>query len=310
MVDAEIDRALGRSSQAGGESGLTFGHVLEGIGTTHDPPIRLNDILVIRHSFRPSVSDAILRRPEDLTPERVLAETGTQRNSTRSFPADPPRYWVILIADGGPRARLYGTYECFGERVRRRTEDWRYFDLRPSGFLAPLVDRLVIDWSNPRQWKRRGASAAALSVLEIADRDVVPFPGFDRVRLTHHELREMVDDHRYAEWRAALREVQGIYLITDASNGKQYVGKADGGERLLGRWSSYARNGHGGNVSLRELAYTSVGDGRRAKTDHARHFVFSILRVFGPSTSASEVNAAESHYKDALMTRRFGLNKN
>ena len=46
------------------------------------------------------------------------------------------------------------------------------------------------------------------------------------------------------------------------------------------------------------------------KTDHARHFVFSILRVFGPSTSSSEVDAAESHYKRALMTREFGLNRN
>ncbi len=46
------------------------------------------------------------------------------------------------------------------------------------------------------------------------------------------------------------------------------------------------------------------------KTDHARHFVFSLLRVFGPSTPSSEVNSAESHYKAALMTRQFGLNRN
>jgi hypothetical protein len=46
------------------------------------------------------------------------------------------------------------------------------------------------------------------------------------------------------------------------------------------------------------------------KTDHARHFVFSILRVFGPSTSSSEVDAAGSHYKLALMTREFRLNRN
>jgi hypothetical protein len=32
--------------------------------------------------------------------------------------------------------------------------------------------------------------------------------------------------------------------------------------------------------------------------------------VFGPSTSSSEVDAAESHYKKALMTREFGLNRN
>lgn len=169
----------------------------------------------------------------------------------------------------------------------------------------------MVEWSNPRNWHRRAVSAADLPVLEIADRDKVEFPGFDRVLLTHHELGEMVSDHRYADWRAALSEVQGIYLITDSSSGKQYVGKADGAERILGRWAAYARDGHGGNRALRELAFSSdVADVASTKTDHARHFVFSILRVFGPSTSSSEVDAAESHYKKALMTREFGLNRN
>jgi len=74
---------------------------------------------------------------------------------------------------------------------------------------------------------------------------------------------------------------------------------------------SYVRDGHGGNVALRELAFSSLGSGDESKvrTDHARHLVFSILRVFGPSTS-SKVDAAESHYKLALMTREFGLNRN
>lgn len=141
---------------------------------------------------------------------------------------------------------------------------------------------------------------ANLPDLEIADRDKVPFPGFDRVLPTHHELREMISDHRYADWRVALSEVQGIYLITDSSSGKHYVGKADGAERILQRWEAYARDGHGGNLALRELAYASTdGAGVQKKTDHARHFLFSILRVFGPSTSSSEVDAAEFHYKRA-----------
>lgn len=129
------------------------------------------------------------------------------------------------------------------------------------------------------------------------------------MRLTFHELQEMVESPRYADWRAALREVQGIYLITDSTNGKQYVGKADGSERILGRWSTYAKDGHGGNVRLRDLAFESVG-GDVVRTEHARHFVFSILRVFGPSTPAPEVNAAESHFKESLLTREFGLNLN
>lgn len=287
---------------------LTLGHVLAGIGADNDPPIRLEEIHLIRHAFQPGKPEA-LQGPEDLTPERVLDYTRSQSISTRRFPADPARYWVILVADGQRRSRLFATFENHGELLVERTDTNRYFDLHPSSFLAPLVSRLVVDWASPRNWHRRAASAANLPVLEIADRDKVPFPGFDSVLLRYDQLCEMVGDRRYADWWVALSHVQGIYLITDSLNGKQYVGKADGAEALLGRWKAYAHDGHGGNASLQELARDSAAAGG-TPTDHARHFVFSILRVFGPSTSASEVDAAESHYKEALMTRTFGLNRN
>lgn len=291
-------------------SALTLGHVLAGMGADQDPAVRLEDIHIVRHSFRPGDADA-LRGPEDLSEERVLAYTREQDISTRRFPARPPRYWVILVADGQRRSRLWGTFENRGEITAARTDSNRYFDLCPSPFLAALNDRLVVEWDTPRSWHRSADSASArrMPVLEIADRDKVPFPGFDGVLLTYHDLRDMVDDPRYSDWRTALAEVQGIYLITDSSNGKQYVGKADGAERILGRWTTYARDGHGGNVALRELVHDSA-TGKAVKTDHARHFVFSLLRVFGPSTPSSEVNSAESHYKAALMTREFGLNRN
>jgi hypothetical protein len=289
---------------------LTLGHVLAAIGADHHPPIRMEDIHVIRHAFKPDDPEG-LRGPEDLTEERVLAYTRSQDISTVRFPAQPARYWVVLVADGKRRSRLFCVYENLGEVLSERTATHRFWDLRRTAFLASLADRLVVEWTSPRTWHRRGPSAASLPVLEIADRDTIPFPGFDRVLLRFHELLEMTTDHRYTDWRAALSEVQGIYLITDSTTGCQYVGKADGGERILGRWKQYARDGHGGNAALRELAAAATGgrDGT-ARTDHARHFVFSILRVFGPSTSSSEIDAAESHYKNALMTREFGLNRN
>ncbi len=287
---------------------LTLGHVLSGMGADREPAVRSEDVLLIRHAFRPDDATA-LRGPEDLTEARVLAYTREQGLSARQFPTDPPRYWVILVADGKRRSRLWGTFENHGELTSERTQENRFFDLRLSSFLGPLNDRLVVEWASPRNWHRRAVSAADLPVLEIADRDKVPFLGFDRVRLSYHELCDMVDNPRYADWCAALREVQGIYLITDSTNGKQYVGKADGTQRILGRWTTYARDGHGGNVELRSLAYDSAG-GEAIKTDHARHFIFSLLRVFGPSTPSTEVDAAESHYKKALMTREFGLNRN
>lgn len=52
---------------------------------------------------------------------------------------------------------------------------------------------------------------------------MVPFPGFDNVLLRYHKLCEMVGDSCYSDWQVALSEVQGIYLITDSTNGKQYI---------------------------------------------------------------------------------------
>ncbi len=280
---------------------LTLGHVLTALGSEHTPPILLEDIHVIRHAFKPDG----LRGPEDLTSERVLAYTRSQDLLTRRFPAEPGRWWVVLIADGKRRSRLLRVYENRGEVLAERTDVERMFDLVESDFMGSLVDRLVVDWTSPRNWHRTATRARGLPVLEIADRDKVPFPGFDKVFLSMHELKEMVSSPRYADWRSALSQVQGIYLITDSADGRQYVGKADGSERIFGRWAEYSRSGHGGNVELRALVADDAGP-----EGHARHFAFSILRVFGPSTSPSEVDEAESHYKRALMTRTFGLNAN
>jgi hypothetical protein len=230
---------------------LTFGHVLTAIGAEHDPPVTLDDIRVIRHSFNTG-EEAGLRGPEDLTEERIQKYTRCQDNSPRRFPSEPERYWVVLFADGQRRSRLWGTFENHGEVVAERTADLRYFDLRRTEFLEPLANRLVVDWDVPRVWHRRAANAATMPVLEIADRDKEPFPGFDNVLLTFHELGEMVTDHRYVDWQTALSQVQGVYLITDSSNGKQYVGKADGTERILGRWKNYASDGEGGRFTRPE----------------------------------------------------------
>lgn len=191
------------------QQSLTLAHVLAGVGAEHDPPIQLEQIHVIRHSFRAN-DESALRGFEDLTVQKVHAYTREQDVSPRRFPAQPGQVWAIFIADGKNRSRLWGAFENHGELEEERTQDCRYFDLRPSNFLATLKDRLVVDWDNPRSWHRSAQSASArrMQVIEIADRDKVPFPGFDGVLLTFHQLRELVDDSRYSDWRAALAEVQ------------------------------------------------------------------------------------------------------
>lgn len=280
------------SSSAGD---LTLGHLLDAAGI--DPA----EVVVLRHTYT-SADEIALSGPEDITPPRVLAYTRRQSQRNKLGKVPPP-IWLVFVAAGGRHSRLAAVYENRGELEDERCESYRYFDLRETDLLSSLVDRLVIMWSKDTiNWAKRGARASAFPVVEIADREAVPFPGFDKVKLSYAELRTMVADSRYATWRTALSSVQGIYLIADTHTGHLYVGKADGAERILGRWMQYARDGHGGNVALREV----VGE----DADHPQHFRFSLLRVFGPTTPGDEIDAAESHWKEALLSRNHGYNRN
>lgn len=281
---------------AADSSDLNLGHILFAAGVTD-----ANDVLAIRHTYKTLEG---IRTSADATPANLLAYTRHQDLRASKIPQKPAGIWLIFMADGARRSRFACAYENSGEVLGERTVDSRFFDLHESELLASLRNRLVIDWTKDTiNWAKRGASAASFPLVEIADPDAVPFPGFDRLLIPYSELLNVVADSRYNAWQVALGSVQGIYLIADSTNGKLYVGKADGRERILGRWSAYARDGHGGNLALRELAGLDPS--------HARHFVFSILRVFGPSAIATEVDEAEAHYKRSLLSRRpFGMNWN
>lgn len=67
----------------------------------------------------------------------------------------------------------------------------------------------------------------------------------------------------------------------------------------MGRWTSYSRDGHGGNAALRELAEVDL--------THRRHFRFSIRRVFGPNATNAKVDEAAAHCKAALLSRQHGV---
>lgn len=251
--------------------------------------------LVIRHAYVKEHEDTGLPGLHaDSTDDEILAYTARQSASPRTFPAVPSPYWVVFLREGGDRARLWSVLENRDELSNEG--GLRTFDLVVSDHLADLRDRLVIGWRSPRTWRLTGPTAAGYPVMEIADAQPVPFPGFDRLVLDHAQLQAVMREHRYGSWRTALSSVVGVYLITDTRDGRQYVGKADGAESIRQRWTAYATNGHGGNVELRGLDPAS--------------FTFSLLRVFDPATPTRVIDETESHFKSALDTRRHGLNRN
>lgn len=260
-----------------------------------DAGIELASALVIRHAYvREHEDSGLLGIHADSTDSEIIEYTRTQSAITQRFPAVPPRLWIVFIREGGDQARLWSVLENRGEISNDGF--LRTFDVVPTEHMADLRNRLVIGWRSPRTWRMNAVAAATYPVIGIADAEPIPFPGFDRLVLSHPQLQAVMREHRYASWRTGLSSVVGIYLIIDTRDGRQYVGKADGAESLRQRWTSYATNGHGGNVELRGLDPTS--------------FQFSLLRVFDPATPTRDINAAESHFKDALGTRRHGLNRN
>jgi hypothetical protein len=268
---------------------LTLGPILQSAGI--DPA----DAQVIRHAYVKEHEDTGLQGIHaDSSDAEILAYTSQQSTNPRIFPVVPPSIWVVFIREGGDRARLWSVLDNRGEVSNDGA--LRAFDLVVSNRMADLRNRLVIGWRSPRTWRLNGPTAAGYPVAEIADAQTVPFPGFDRLVLDHTQLQAVMREHRFASWRTALSSVVGIYLITDTRDGRQYVGKAVGAESIQQRWSAYAANGHGGNVELRGL--------------DPNGFRFSILRIIDPTMPTQEIDAAESHFKVALDTRRHGLNRN
>ena len=137
-----------------------------------------------------------------------------------------------------------------------------------------------------------------LEVIEIR-REVftTPFPGYDKVNISWLELASVIDTD---SWRTALENQKGVYLITDNSTGKMYVGSAAGKKMLWGRWRSYVKNGHGGNVELKGVPFEHIRE----------HFYFTILEIYKANTDDSIILEREQWWKDVLLTKKFGYNKN
>ena len=128
------------------------------------------------------------------------------------------------------------------------------------------------------------------------------FSGYENVNISFDYLRAIISSQE-STWKTALENVKGVYLIVDKKNGKQYVGSAYGENAFWSRWEEYAKTGHGGNMELKELL-------NEKGSNYAMNFQFSILEIRAATTSDDEIRKRENHWKDILLSRRFGYNKN
>jgi len=158
--------------------------------------------------------------------------------------------------------------------------------------LSEYEGRVVIDWGpGLRSWVQK-ADTQNKKILEIRREFKEPdFPGFRKLCVDINNLDTIPE-----QWKSVLASVNGIYLLTCNRTGKQYVGSAYGDRGIWGRWLEYHLTGNGGNVELCQMKELD--------------FRATVLEVINPSARPEDVVSLENDWKEKLMIRTFGLNRN
>lgn len=165
------------------------------------------------------------------------------------------------------------------------------------------IGRLIIQYKNTAQTMIRKAvsmidDCKIFQILpNVFDDDI--FPGYENVNVSWKDLSRVLTK---SDWQTALENQKGVYLITDISKNKRYVGAAYGKEMILGRWKNYIGTGHGGNVALKDLNPDYIKE----------YFRYSILDIFKSTTNDDVILKREKWWKEVLLTQNeeFGYNKN
>lgn len=272
---------------------LTFNSLLESCGI--DP----RDVRLLRHTPDRYFGRTLYALWSDDNPD-FLTYQGIQHARMRQRLA--ARYWASFLVTPDRSVMFAGLFSvervgCHAEGTldpvtRQEVSGFDHYSQIPVQALEPWIGRVFIDWGDSAiTWVQR-AHAQPKPILEITRifREE-EFPGYTAFIASLSALETLP-----AGWRVALRAARGVYLLTCPRTREQYVGSATGEEGFLGRWTAYARDGHGGNVGLRS----------RDSSDYQ----VSILEVCGSGLSGEDILAREQRWKNKLQSREMGLNRN
>lgn len=183
----------------------------------------------------------------------------------------------------------------------------------PTGNTVVLLDqhhefigRLLVHYPGPGVRGRAFLLEKHFDALKVAQILEKPFEGeafcgYERVEHSFSQLEAIIRQSK-PDWKAALENVKGVYLIVDKSNGKIYIGSAYGDSGIWSRWACYIGTGHGWNDQLTKLI-SAKG------LEYAReNFQFSILEFRSMRTDDRAIIEREQYWKRALLTVRFGYN--
>jgi hypothetical protein len=215
---------------------------------------------------------------------------------------------VSLIQAGSPTRWLFaGLFRVDGYETCAKPKPHLLYNLNRVATAEEWVGRLYL---NSRYKERNSYPLGETLSDDLAVAELLPsrlsigqFPGYKNVNLTKGQL-DVVVRQNVDSWRSALSSVKGVYLITDSATGKLYVGKADGEDGIWGRWAVYSATTHGHNVALKKEF------GIEATRERQHDLRFSLLEIADLHTMKQDIADRENHWKEILMSRLHGYNRN
>lgn len=229
-------------------------------------------------------------------------------NSWRGDKNDFNRQFVFSLAQDRHEPTLWlfgGIWEVTGRRAEPRAHS--YDVVLRDDLMGPFIRRLYIRLHLAGRQRRRNMESclAEMSVASIAQEQFAgaPFPGHDRIDHSLGDLQTIIEQNR-PDWRIPLENMKGVYVIHDQLTGEPYVGSAYGDTGVWQRWSYYAATLHGDNIGLKaHLAV--VGE------DYFRQNMrFALLEFWSMRTKDQHVIDRETYWKEVLLSRSLGHNKN
>lgn len=292
---------------------LTINELLETRGITEK-----NGVKFLRHQFNNDkgiVDFYNLETGQEEELEKFITIEDFYRNRKKTFREyqntqltanfKGVNYIVSFIAESGKRARFIGVYKLEGEPINLgETKDGKsrgYYNFVETEILSDLKERIIIDWVHSRGWHEWMKNQKEIVMIGDPLGDL-PFPGYIDFALTRQEL-ERVFEFEYKEWKNALTVVNGIYLITDNSNGQYYVGSTYNKNGIWGRWECYVKTVHGNTKELTKLI-------KEKGKDYKDNLQYTILEILPLNITANEAVDRENVYKKKFGTRVHGLNSN
>ena len=214
------------------------------------------------------------------------------------------RKYIFALIDFYPESDVW----LFGGIYEVIARDARSYKVRLDKDYEELIGRLKVHFVRPSR-------AKAVKLEKYYNKMVVSeilkecytgeeFCGYEKINHGFRSIEHIIKTNK-PDWKAALENTKGVYLITDKNNGKRYVGSAYGDSGIWSRWACYIGTGHGGNDELIEII-------KEKGIEYARsNFVFALLEYRSMKADDKTIVEREKYWKEVLLTRgQYGYNKN